>query len=141
MKNTNNTEKTDKLFAEITLNGAHLELINNTIEDIYEQNENLSDCNQAELDYLYAEKKETENRIQDLKKQYKEMIFNDINTCTGKIEIEYKDLPDEIRFQIYRFLNKISFDYPAEFGYRTIENEIRYSKDFTYDEKKNNDRK
>lgn len=138
MRKTNNTEKTDKLFAEITLNGAHLELINNTIEDIYEQNETLTDCNQAELDYLYTEKSDTEKRIQYLKKQYKELIFNDIDTCTGKIEIEYKDLPDEVRFQIYRFLNKIAFDYPSSFGYSTIENEMRYSNDCVYEDKNNN---
>lgn len=134
MKRTNYTEESNKILAKIALNSEHLRFVNDTIDEIYNQPGDLTDCNEAELDYLYGEKEETQKRIGQLMKEYRENIYTDVDTCTGKIIIEYKNLPDDVRFDLYRHLNRFFLEFPEFFNYKTVENTVKYSKDFAYDD-------
>lgn len=115
MKNTN-----DNIFAKIILEQAHLDFINEKLEELYDDDE-------ATFNFLIHEKIATNDRIHELKKDYIDAM--NPNTVTGKIEINYDNIPDDVRWELYHFLNRLSLDVPG-FGYKTIENETKYSKDY-----------
>lgn len=118
----------DNIFAQIILEQSHLNYVNQKLEEIYD---NIGEYTETEEELVYMlnnEKDITINKIRELKVDYANIIKEESTTVSGKIEIEYKDIPDEIRFYIYRFLNKCVIDNPGV-SYRTVENET-YSKDF-----------
>lgn len=130
MEKTN--KESDNIFAQIILEQAHIEFINEQIDNIYDKDEDITEYEDAALNFLYNEKKETQNRLRELKIDYANIMKEENTTVSGKIEIEYKDIPDELRFYIYRFLNKCVMDNPGV-SYHTVEN-TKYSKDFCYDD-------
>lgn len=134
MRKAKTTERSNEILAEIALNTEHLRYVNEAIDEIYECPGELTDCNEAELDYLYGEKEDTQGRIKKLREEFKSEVLVDCDTCTGKIEIVYSDLPDDIRFDLYRYLNRLFFDFPSKFNYKTVENTVKYSKDFIYED-------
>ena len=125
-------KQSDNIFAQILLEQAHIEFVNEQIDNICEKNGEFTETEEAELIFLFNEKNITINKIQELKIDYANIMKEESTTVTGKIEIEYKDIPDEVRFYIYRFLNKCVMDNPGV-SYYTVEN-TKYSKDFCYDD-------
>ena len=132
MEKTN--KKSDNIFAQILLEQAHIEFVNEQIDNIYDKIGEFTETEDAELNFLWNEREETQNRLRELKIDYANIMKEENTTVSGKIEIEYKDIPDELRFYIYRFLNKCVMDNPGV-SYHTVEN-TKYSKDFCYDEDK-----
>lgn len=126
MEKTN--KQSDNIFAQIILEQSHLNYVNEQLEEIYDKIGELTEEEDATIYFLNNEKNITIDKINELKIDYANIMREENTTVSGKIEIEYKDIPDELRFYIYRFLNKCVMDNPGV-SYRTIENEI-YSKDF-----------
>lgn len=126
MEKTN--KQSDNIFAQIILEQSHLNFVNEQLEEIYDKTGELTEEEDATIYFLNNEKNITIDKIKELKMDYANLMREENTTVSGKIEIEYKDIPDELRFYIYRFLNKCVMDNPGV-SYRTIENEI-YSKDF-----------
>lgn len=127
-----NNTKANNIFAKIILEQAHLDFINDNIAELKFENDNLipDDDKIATFNFLSGERTKTEDRIRELKKDYIDAM--NTNTVTGKIEINYENIPDDVRWELYHFLNRLALDVPG-FGYRTIENEIKYAKDYNND--------
>lgn len=130
MEKTN--KESDNIFAQIILEQSHLNFVNEQLEEIYDNIDEFTEAENATLNFLNNEKNLTINKIKELKIDYVNLMKEENTTVSGKIEIEYKDIPDELRFYIYRFLNKCVMDNPGV-SYRTVEN-TKYSKDFCYDD-------
>lgn len=130
MEKTN--KQSDNIFAQILLEQAHIEFVNEQIDNIYDKIGEFTENEDAELNFLWNEREETQKRLRELKIDYANIMKEESTTVSGKIEIEYKDIPDELRFYIYRFLNKCVMDCPGV-SYHTVEN-TKYSKDFCYDD-------
>ena len=130
MEKTN--KQSDNIFAQIILEQAHIEFVNEQIDNICDKIGEFTEVEDATLNFLFNEKEETQKRLRELKIDYTNIMKEETTTVTGKIEIEYKDIPDEVRFYIYRFLNKCVMDNPGV-SYHTVEN-TKYSKDFCYDD-------
>lgn len=122
----------DNIFAKIILEQTHLNYINEQLEEMCDKTGEFTEAEDDTIFFLFNEKNLTINKIQELKIDYANLMKEESPTFSGKIEIEYKDIPDEIRFYIYRFLNKCVMDNPGV-SYRTVEN-TKYSKDFCYDD-------
>lgn len=122
------TKESDNIFAQILLEQAHIEFVNEKIDNIYDKTGELNEYEDTSLNFLFNEKEETQKRIRDLKVEYTKALKKESATCTGKIEIEFEDIPDDVRWEIYHFLNKYVVTVPG-FSYHTVEN-IKYSKDF-----------
>ena len=130
MEKTN--KQSDNIFAQIILEQAHIEFVNEQIDNICDKIGEFTEVEDATLNFLFNEKEETQKRLRELKIDYTNIMKEETTTVTGKIEIEYKDISDEVRFYIYRFLNKCVMDNPGV-SYHTVEN-TKYSKDFCYDD-------
>ena len=130
-ENTTFSKESDNIFAQIILEQAHIEFINEQIDNIYDKVGELTEYEDASLNFLFNEKDETQNRLRELKMEYTNALKEESATCTGKIEIEYKDIPDEVRWELYHILNKYVMTVPG-FSYHTVEN-TKYSKDFKYE--------
>ena len=135
MEKTN--KQSDNIFAQIILEQSHLNFVNEQLEEIYDKIGELTEEEDATICFLNNEKNITIEKIKELKIDYANLMREENTTVSGKIEIEYKDIPDELRFYIYRFLNKCVMDNPGV-SYRTIENEI-YSKDFSFEQTNSKD--
>lgn len=124
-----NNTKANNIFTKIILEQAHLDFINDNIDQLRDENETLipDEEQMATFNFLFDERTKTEDRIRELKKDYIDAM--NPNTVTGKIEINYENIPDEVRWELYHFLNRLSLDVPG-FGYRTVVNEIKYAKDY-----------
>lgn len=127
MEKTN--KQSDNIFAQIILEQSHLNFVKEQLEEIYDKIGEFTEEEDATIYFLNNEKNITIDKIKELKIDYANLMREENTTVSGKIEIEYKDIPDEVRFYIYRFLNKCVMDNPGV-SYRTVENEI-YSKDFS----------
>lgn len=125
-------KQSDNIFAQIILEQAHIEFVNEQIDNICDKIGEYTEKEDATLNFLFNEKEVTQNRLRELKMEYTNALKEESATCTGKIEIEYKDIPDEVRWDIYRLLNKYVMTVPG-FSYHTVENN-KYSKDFCYDD-------
>lgn len=121
-------EDKDNIFAKLILEKTHLDFLNEQIDEIYENNDEITELENAELDFLFQEINDTEEEITYLKS---ELLFVP-DLSTGKIEIEYKDIPDDVRFELYHILNSYVIKVPG-LSYRTLENKTKYSKDFKYE--------
>ena len=130
MEKTN--KQSDNIFAQILLEQAHIEFVNEQIDNIYDKIGEFTENEDAELNFLWNERTETQNKLRELKIDYANIMKEESTTVSGKIEIEYKNITDELRFYIYRFINKCVMDNPGV-SYHTVEN-IKYSKDFCYDD-------
>lgn len=135
MEKTN--KQSDNIFAQIILEQSHLNFVNEQLEEIYDKIGEFTEEEDATIYFLNNEKNITIDKIKELKIDYANLMREESTTVSGKIEIEYKDIPDELRFYIYRFLNKCVMDNPGV-SYRTIENEI-YSKDFSFEQTNSKD--
>ena len=124
-----NSEKANEIFASILLEEAHIDYVNECIENIYDKIGELNEFEEDTLNFLMNEKNKTLDRIHELKIDYNQALVDQTDTCTGKIEINYENIPDEKRFQLYRFLNSMCFSTPG-FNYKTVENTTHFSKDF-----------
>ena len=130
MEKTN--KQSDNIFAQIILEQSHLNFVNEQLEEMYDKIGEFTEEEDATIYFLNNEKNLTINKINELKIDYANIMKEENTTVSGKIEIEYKDIPDELRFYIYRFLNKCVMDNPGV-SYHTVEN-TKYSKDFCYDD-------
>lgn len=130
MEKTN--KQSDNIFAQIILEQSHLNFVNEQLEEICDKIGEFTEEEDATIFFLLNEKYLTINKINELKIDYANLMKEESTTVTGKIEIEYKDIPDEFRFYIYRFLNKCVMENPGV-SYHTVEN-TKYSKDFCYDD-------
>lgn len=124
MKEYKNTEN---IFTELMLEKAHVYFVEDQIENINDKKGEITDEDEATLNFLYQEKESTLDRIKQLKTEYNEK--NNYTSVTGKIIIEYDNIPDDIRWDIYHLLNKYALTVPG-FSYRTLENQT-YSKDYS----------
>lgn len=121
-------EDRDNIFAKLILEKDHLDFLNESIDKIYGDNtDDISEIDSKTLDFLFQEVNDTEEEITYLKS---ELLFVP-DLSTGKIEIEYKDIPDDVRFELYHILNSYVIKVPG-FSYHTVENTTKYSKDFTF---------
>lgn len=119
-------EDRDNIFAKLILEQAHLDFLNESVDKIYEADD-LSETDSKTLDFLFQEINDTEEELTYLKSEL--LFIPDLST--GKIEIEFKDIPDDVRFELYHILNSYVIKVPG-FSYHTVENTTKYSKDFTF---------
>ena len=117
-------------IAEIALEQEHLRYVEEQMNDLLFNKGYSND--DVEIYFLNFEKDETKKRIEALKSELKAETRQIYDTCTGKIEIEYEDIPDDVRWDLYRILNKYVMTVPG-FGYHTVENNTKYTKDFKYE--------
>jgi len=120
METTNN--KSDNIFAKIILEQSHLIYINDLLEEMYDTTENFTEYQDAALKYLYNEKKDTQVKLRELKKEYKTSMKEESDTCSGKIEIEYDDISTDTLFELYRYLNRWVYSGEGSVSYKTVEN-------------------
>lgn len=123
----NKIKESDNIFAKLILEKTHLDFLNEQIDEIYDNTDEITELENSELDFLFQEINDTEEEITYLKSEL--MFVPDLST--GKIEIEYKDIPDDVRFELYHILNSYVVKVPG-FSYHTVENTTKYSKDFTF---------
>ena len=119
METTN--KQSDKIFAKIILEQSHLRYINDLLEEMYDTTNITEEYKCAALDYLYNEKRETQDRLRDLKIEYKTSMLEEQDTCSGKIEIEYDDISKETLFEFYRYLNRWVYTGEGSVSYHTVE--------------------
>lgn len=122
-------------IAEIALEQEHLRYVEEQMNDLLFNKGYSND--DVEIYFLNFEKDETKKRIEALKSELKAETQQIYDTCTGKIEIIYENIPDDKRFELYRFLNSIYLSTPG-FNYKTVENTTKYSKDFCYEQGRDN---
>lgn len=141
MENTN--KQSDNIFAQIILEQSHLRYINDLLEEMYDTSSRangsydttgaFTEYEDAALNFLYNEKEETQDRLRELKIEYKNIMKEESKTCSGKIEIEYDDISNETLFELYRYLNRWVYTGDGKVSYHTVENNTKYSKDFCYE--------
>ena len=129
MEKTN--KQSDNIFAQIILEQAHIGYINDRIDDIYDKIGEFTENKDAELFFLNNEKTQTENRIRDLKMEYNNALKEESKTLSGKIEIEYDGISNDTLWELYRYLNRWVYTGEGKVSYHTVENNMKYSKDFT----------
>lgn len=130
METTN--KKSDNIFAQIILEQSHLRYINELLEEMYDTSScangsydttgAFTEYEDAALNYLYNEKEDTQDRLRELKIEYKNTIKEESKTCSGKIEIEYDDISKETLFELYRYLNRWVYTGEGYVSYHTVEN-------------------
>lgn len=120
METTNN--KSDDIFAKIILEQSHLRYVNDLLEEIYDTTGNFTEYKDAALNYLYNEKEDTQDRLRELKIEYKTSMKEESDTCYGKIEIEYDGISNETLFELYRYLNRWVYTGEGKVSYKTVEN-------------------
>ena len=129
MEKTN--KQSENIFAQIILEQAHIGYINDRIDDIYDKFGEFTENEDAELFFLNNEKTQTENRIRDLKMEYNNALKEESKTLSGKIEIEYDGISNYTLWELYRYLNRWVYIGEGKVSYHTVENNMKYSKDFT----------
>ena len=127
MEKTN--KQSDNIFAQIILEQSHLNFVNEQLEEIYDKIGEFTEEEDATIYFLNNEKNITIEKINELKIDYANLMREESTTVSGKIEINYENIPDDVRWELYHFLNRLSLDVPG-FGYRTITNEFKYAKDY-----------
>ena len=127
-------KKSDNIFAQIILEQTHLNYVNEQLEEIYDKIGEFTEEEDATIFFLNNEKTITINKIQELKIDYANTMKEENTTVSGKIEIDYENIPDEIRWDMYHYLNKLVLTVPG-FSYKTVDNQMKYSKDFTNENK------
>ena len=135
MEKTN--KQSDNIFAQIILEQSHLRYVNDLLEEMYDtsydKDSDFTEYEDAAFNLLYNEKKETQDRLRELKIEYKNIMKEESKTCSGKIEIEYDDISNETLFELYRYLNRWVYTGEGRVSYHTVENSEKYSKDFCYE--------
>lgn len=124
---TTNKQKSDNIFAKIILEQSHLRYVNDLLEEMYDTSGNFTEYQDAYLNLLYNEKKETQDRLRDLKIEYKTSMKDESDTCSGKIEIEYDGISNETLFELYRYLNRWVYTGEGKVSYHTVENNTKYT--------------
>ena len=130
METTNN--KSDSIFAKIILEQSHLRYINDLLEEMYDTSSrangsydtpaNFTEYQDAALNYLYNEKEDTQDRLRELKIEYKTTMKEESKTCSGKIVIEYDGILTDTLFELYRYLNRWVYTGEGKVSYKTVEN-------------------
>ena len=125
MEKTN--KQSDNIFAQIILEQSHLRYVNDLLEEMYDKDSDFTEYEDAALNFLYNEKEETQDRLRELKIEYKNIMKEESKTCSGKIEIEYDDISNETLFELYRYLNRWVYTGEGRVSYHTVENNTKYS--------------
>lgn len=120
----------DNIFSQIILEQAHLQYINDQLDNIYDKIGEWTEAESFTIDMLYNEKQKTKEEIAKLKEEYARPVEL---RSTGQIVINYDGIDEDTKFDIYRWLNGLVSMHP-EINYRTHHNETRYSKDFICDD-------
>lgn len=129
MEKTN--KQSDNIFAQIILEQAHIEFVNEQIDNICDKIGEFTEVEDATLNFLFNEKEETQKRLRELKIDYTNIMKEESKTCTGKIEIEYDGISNDTLWELYRYLNRWVYNGDGKVSYHTVENNMKYSKDFT----------
>lgn len=132
MEKTN--KQSDNIFAQILLEQAHIEFVNEQIDNIYDKIGEFTENEDAELNFLWNDRTETQDRLRELKIEYKNIMKEESKTCSGKIIIEYDGISNETLFELYRYLNRWVYTGEGSVSYKTVEDSEKYSKDFCYDD-------
>lgn len=122
----------DELLTEIMLEKTHLSFVNEELEKIYDKESEWSEEDKATINFLMNEKQLTLTTLNALKKDYSSNYGAPNLFHTGKIEICYDSLPNDAKWELYRFLNNF-VQKNTEASYRTVEDSAKYSKDFNYE--------
>ena len=131
METTN--KQSDNIFAQIILEQSHLRYVDDLLEEMYDKDSDFTEYQDAALNFLYNEKEETQDRLRELKIEYKNIMKEESKTCSGKIVIEYDDILTDTLFELYRYLNRWVYTGEGRVSYHTVENSEKYSKDFCYE--------
>lgn len=122
----------DELLTEIMLEKTHLSFVNDELEKIYDKESEWTEEDTATINFLMNEKQLTLTTLNGLKKDYSSNYGEPKLLHTGKIEICYDSLPNDAKWELYRFLNNF-VQKNTEASYRTVEDCAQYSKDFKYE--------
>lgn len=125
MEKTN--KQSENIFAQILLEQAHIEFVNEQIDNIYDKIGEFTENEDAELFFLNNEKTQTENRIEELKMEYNNSLKEESKTFSGKIEIEYDGISTDTLWELYRYLNRWVYNAEGKVSYHTLENNMKYS--------------
>ena len=93
----------------------------------YDKDSDFTEYEDAALNFLYNEKKETQDKLRELKIEYKNIMKEESKTCSGKIEIEYDDILTDTLFELYRYLNRWVYTGEGRVSYKTVEDNPKYS--------------
>ena len=124
------SKQSENIFAQIILEQAHIEFVNEQIDNIYDKTSEFTENEDAELFFFNNDKTQTENRIRDLKMEYTNALKEESKTVSGKIEIEYDGISNDTLWDLYRYLNRWVYSGGGKVSYHTVENSEKYSKDF-----------
>lgn len=132
MKDTtkNENEYIDNIIAIYALEKAHLETIEEMLEDLYDTEEP-NDLDTERYAFLNKEEQATKKRIQNLREEYEQIMSNQLSRRrnTGEIVIKFEDITEDEKWALYDYLNTMRSD-TGTICYKTIENTVKYSKDF-----------
>lgn len=130
-------KQSDNIFAQIILEQSHLRYVNDLLEEMYDtssrangsydKDSDFTEYEDVALNFLYNEKKETQDRLRELKIECKNIMKEESKTYSGKIEIEYDDISNETLFELYRYLNRWVYTGEGRVSYHTVENNTKYS--------------
>lgn len=129
MEKTN--KQSDNIFAQIILEQAHIEFVNEQIDNICDKIGEFTEVEDATLNFLFNEKEETQKRLRELKIDYTNIMKEERTKVSGKIEIEYDGISNDTLWELYRYLNRWVYSGEGKVSYHTVENNMKYSKDFT----------